>query len=193
MPPSRSNIPSEQLRWSVDAASPEFQVSKMTLRKHLAGIGARPDAGGCYPTSAITAALYGNLYAERIRLTRAQCRKVALANAITTGTVVDRSMLMAGLAAIADAMVSRIRASNLDRLAQDDLLKELAGVGTVLEGVIKEQSKLSRGRQYDGDGEDGGDDDFDGEDEDQVLRTRKVPKRHFRTRPGFKTQKAQPA
>ena len=190
---SYSNIPVEPLRWSIERAAPEFKLAEMTLRRQLGSIGARPDAGGCFSTAQITEALFGDLHAERVRLTRAQCRKVALHNAITTGTVVDRSMLMAGLAAIADAMVSRIRASNLDRLAQDDLLKELAGVGTVLEGVIKEQSKLSRGRQYDGDGEDGGDDDFDGEDEDQVLRTRKVPKRHFRTRPGFKTQKAQPA
>jgi hypothetical protein len=186
---SHSNIPQhEALRWSIDVASTEFRVSRMTLRKYLAGIGARPDTSGCFSTIQLVEALYGDLYVERIRLTRTQRRKVALANAITTGSVVDRRLLMVGLTAIADAMVSRIRASSLDRLTQDDLLKDLASVGTVLEGVVREQSRLPRGRQYDGDGEDD-EDDFDAEDEDDVPRTGKVPKRHFRRRPGFKAQK----
>ena len=183
---SYSNIPVEPLRWSIERAAPEFKLAEMTLRRQLGSIGARPDAGGCFSTAQITEALFGDLHAERVRLTRAQCRKVALHNAITTGTVVDRSMLLAGLAAIADAMVARIRASPLDRLAQEDLLKELAGTGVVLDNVVREQSALRRDRRHDGDGEDDGVDDFD---EDDSPRTGKVPKRHFRRRPGFKAQK----
>jgi hypothetical protein len=185
MPSFGPNIPSEQLRWSIDAASPEFRISRMTLRKYLADIGARPDPAGCYSTAQITAALYGDLHTARVRLARAQHRRISLANAVTSGSVVDRSMLAAGLAAIADAMTARVRASNLDRMAQDDLLKELAGTGSVLERVIREQSALRRQHNGEEEEDDDLDDDLDPDDVAASRPARKTAKTHFRQKPGF--------
>jgi hypothetical protein len=187
MPSFGPNIPQhEALRWSIDAASMEFRVSKMSLRKYLAGIGARPDAGGCFSTIQLVEALYGNLYAERLGLTREHRKKAALHNAATRGALVDKASLMAMFSRVADAMCSRIRASGLSRDEQDDLLKELSGVPVSIDGIAAEQSRLPRGRMHDGDG----DDDLDEED---VADGRKTRKTRFRTRPGFKGQKAQTA
>ena len=125
--------------------------------------------------------------AERVRLTREHRKKVALHNAATRGNLVDKASLMVMFAQVADAMVSRITASNLSRDEQTDLLRELSSVPVAIDGIAAEQSRLPRGRQHDGDDEDDEDDDLD---EDQVPRTGKVPKRHFRRKPGFRAEKA---
>jgi len=59
-------------------------------------------------------------------------RKLELENAITTGSVLNRAELAKGLAAIADAMVSRIMASELSRSAKQDLLTELSSIPITL-------------------------------------------------------------
>jgi hypothetical protein len=175
--------PHEALRWSIDAAGAEFQVTKMTLRKYLTGIGARPDAAGCFSTPQITAALYGDLHAARVRLARAQYRRISLANAATRGALVDKALLRAMFSRVADSMVSRITASNLSPDEKTDLLKELSSVPVSIDGIAVEQSRLPHG-----DGEDDLDDDFNGEDEDDAPRSgkaRKPAKTHFRRKPGF--------
>jgi hypothetical protein len=159
-------------------------VGRACIRESLASIGARPGVDGCFSTAQITAALFGDLHSERVRLVREHRKKIALHNAVVMGTVLDRGMMEAGLSAIANAMTSRIRSSNLDRRSQDDLLHELAGTGTVLEDVVKEQSALRRVRHHDGDGEDEIDD-ADEDEADSETPSPKATRRHFRTKPGF--------
>jgi hypothetical protein len=72
----------------------------------------------------------------------ALAEKYRLENAILKGENVNRVALAAGLARIADAMTSRILASELSREAQEDLLKELASLPLVLEEVVRAQSRL---------------------------------------------------
>jgi hypothetical protein len=187
--PAQTNIPDEELRWEIRRAAEEFRLARGTLRKYFAGIGARPGADGCFSTAQITAAAFGDLHAARLGLIREHRKKASIHNAILEGTVLDRNMMEAGLSAICDAMVARIRASALDRRSQDDLLVELASVGTVLDGVIKEQSQLRRARRH-ADGDDDPDDPDGDLDEDDVPGTGKVPKRPFRRKPGFRAEKA---
>jgi hypothetical protein len=189
MPLSRSNVPDEALRWPIKRAAVEFKLNHMTLRKLLGAAGVQTDEDACVSTSQIVEALYGSMHQAKLETERERKKKLALENAILSATVVNRPALMQGLSRIADAMVSRITASSLSRDEQNDLLRELASIPVTLDEVASAQTKLPRDRRYDGDGVDDAD---DGEDEG-VSPTGKVPKRHFRTRPGFKAQKVQTA
>jgi hypothetical protein len=179
------------LRWSPERAAPEFAVSHATIRASLAQASEHPGPDGLFSTGQLLNALHGSLAQERLGTQRAVRRRVELSNRITEGSVIDKSALMQGLSRIADAMVSRITASELSDEAKSDLLKELSSIPLVLEDVVAQQSKLPRNGS---DGKDDGDDNFDDEDEvDSETPNRKVPKQRFRMRPGFRAQKPQTA
>jgi len=72
-------------------------------------------------------------------------KKYQLENEIMEATVVNRAELMKGLAAVADAMTSRIMSANVDRSVKEDLLNDLATVPLILKEVADKQSKLRRG------------------------------------------------
>ena len=141
----RGNIPASPLRWSIERGASEFKVAPMTLKKVLRQAGAEPDQTGCYSTQQITESLYGDLHGQRVQKERELVRRYSLENQITEGSFLDRSELMKGLSAVADAMTSRILSANVDRSVKEDLLNDLAGVPLILENVAHAQSKLSRG------------------------------------------------
>ena len=145
IPRPRGNVPKAPLRWRIDRASIEFKLAPNTLRKFLNQGGAEPDQGGCFTTTQICEALYGDLKAERLRKERQLTKKYQLENEIMEATVVNRAELMKGLAAVADAMTSRIMSANVDRSVKEDLLNDLATVPLILKKVADKQSKLRRG------------------------------------------------
>ena len=69
---------------------------------------------------------------EKIKTQRELTRRYLLENQITEAEVLMRSEVSKGLAMIADAMTSRIMASQLSRSAKEDLLKDLASIPLVL-------------------------------------------------------------
>ena len=142
---TKSNVPAAALRWSIERAGIEFGLTSQTLRKSLAKTSATPDADGLFTTKQIIAAIYGAFDQEKLATQKQLTRKYEIANAVSEASLLDRAGLMQGLAAIADAMVSRIMSANVDRSVKDDLLNQLAGVPVVLENVAHAQSKLSRG------------------------------------------------
>jgi hypothetical protein len=148
MPLSRSNIPPEALRWPVKRAAVEFRLNHMTLRKLLGAAGVQTDGDSCVSTSQIVEALYGSMHQAKLETEKERKKKLALENAILEATVVDRATLMAGLERIADAMVSRITASELSREAQDDLLRELSSIPVTLEEVAAAQTRLPRASRH---------------------------------------------
>jgi hypothetical protein len=77
---------------------------------------------------------------------RQLAEKYRIENAILKGDHINRADLAKGLARIADAMVSRITASELSAEAKEDLLKELASLPLVLEEVVRGQSKLRKSK-----------------------------------------------
>jgi len=141
----RGNVLKAPLRWTIERASIEFKLAPNTLRKFLNQGGAEPDQGGCFTTTQICEALYGDLKAERLRKERQLTKKYQLENEIMEATVVNRAELMKGLAAVADAMTSRIMSANVDRSVKEDLLNDLATVPLILKEVADKQSKLRRG------------------------------------------------
>jgi hypothetical protein len=142
---SKTNVPAEELHWSIERAAAEFGLSPMTLRRALNKISAKPDENGCFTTQQVVASLFGQLYVEKVRTQRALARKLELENDVTTASVLNRAELMKAFAAIADAIVSRIMAANVPRSVKEDLLKELASIPLILKEVAHAQTRLPRG------------------------------------------------
>ena len=141
----RGNVPQERLHWTIERASREFQVAPVSLRKYLRQGGAEPDEGGCYSTTQICESLFGDLKAERLRKERELTRKYSLENEVVEASLLNRSEVMKGLAAVADAMTSRIMASDVSRSVKEDLLNDLASLPLVLRETADRQTKLRRG------------------------------------------------
>jgi len=139
---SRSNLPDQPLRWSVEKAAAEFGVTHPTLRKALAQNSIQADADGCFSTKEITSAVFGNLAEEKLLTQRELTRKHANENAIIEGLYVDRAQLMALFTQVADAMTSRIESSSLTFQEKQDLRRELSSVPVGVRGIVKRQSKL---------------------------------------------------
>jgi hypothetical protein len=138
----RGNVPKSPLRWSIERGSAEFKLVANTLRKYLNQGGAEPDQTGCFSTQQICECLYGDLKAERLRKERELTRPYQLENESTEATVVNRSELAKGLAAIAEAMTSRIMSANVEPSVKEALLNDLAGVPLTLREVGDKQTKL---------------------------------------------------
>src|SRR5215469_8363697 len=143
----RSNVPPQNLRWSIDRASREFKLAPNTLRKYLHQADAEPDEGGCYSTAQITNAIFGDLRAERLRKERELTRKYQLENQITEGSVLDRAELARTFALIADAMVSRINsATEVPRNVREDILRDLSTwPDAIKETVARQNAETPRG------------------------------------------------
>jgi hypothetical protein len=96
-----------------------------------------------YTTTQVAAALYGSMDVEKLKTQRQITRLYELENAITEGNVLNRTELAKGLAGIADAMTSRIMSCEaLPRSAREDILRDLATLPLILEGVAHSQSRL---------------------------------------------------
>jgi hypothetical protein len=143
--PSKSNVPAAALRWSVERAGIEFGLTSQTLRKALNKNSATADADGLYTTQQVAAAIYGSMHIEKLATQKELRRKLEFENAVTEARLIDRAELMKGLAAVADAMTTRIMTSELSRSSKQDLLKELSSVPIVLKEVAHAQSALPRG------------------------------------------------
>jgi hypothetical protein len=73
-------------------------------------------------------------------------RKLELENAITTSEYVRKDAIMAGLAQVADAMVSIIQTSGLPRESQEAIQRELSGIPVIVRDAAARQSKLRRSK-----------------------------------------------
>jgi len=144
---TKSNVSEAALRWSVERAGIEFGLTSATLRKALNKNSAAPDKDGLFTTQQIAAAIYGALHIEKLKTQREITRKLALENAITTGSVLNRAELEKVFAAIADAFASRVMSvQGLSRQEKEDLLKDLSSWPLALEDVAHAQTRLPRGK-----------------------------------------------
>jgi hypothetical protein len=166
--PRKTNVPTAALRWSVERAGIEFGLTSNTLRKALAKNSAAADADGLFSTAQILAALYGALHVERLRTQRARAEQLELENAITRGNFLNRAELMKGLAAIADAFVSRLNAATeVPRQVREDLQRDLATWPSALQGAAHRQTRLllrgsNNGHDHDENGSESESSDYEG-------------------------------
>jgi hypothetical protein len=143
---TRSNVPqNEPLKWNVEKGAAEFSVSIGTLRKALAKNSAEPDSDGLFSTRQIIAALYGALDQEKLATQKELTKRYQLNNCIVEASVLNRAEVAKGLAAIADAVVSRIMSSGLARSEKEDILRDISSWPAVLETTARAQSRLPRG------------------------------------------------
>jgi hypothetical protein len=136
------------LRWNLEPASREFNLSIPTIRAGLTKNSITRGADGCYSTVQICEALYGALHLEKIRTQRQLTRRYELDNAIVESSVINKAALMSALAQLADAMTSRVMAhTELPREVREDFLRDLSSIPVILDDVAKRQSKLPRSNE----------------------------------------------
>jgi hypothetical protein len=151
---SKSNLPqNETLRWNIDVAGREFGLASPTVRKALNKSGAIPNKDGLYTTRQLIGAIFGAIDLEKLRTQEQITKKYQLDNTIVEASVVNKAALMKVLSAVADAMVSRIRASELSRQAQDDLLLNLSSIPIAIHETARAQTRLPAARSNDDDAE----------------------------------------
>jgi len=141
----RGNVGREPLRWTIERASREFKVAPGTLRAALSQASVAAGEDGCFTTEGICEGLFGVMHQEKLKTQKEIRKRIMLSNQITQGEVLNKAALAKGLAMIMDAVMSRIMASHLDRLAKEDILKDLASWPMVLDDVAHAQTRLPRG------------------------------------------------
>jgi hypothetical protein len=141
------------LRWSLVQAAREFSVPRENLRRRLGECHQQPAADGCYSTRQLTLALFGDLYAAKVRVQNEQFEKLRIENEISRGELLSRRELTHSFTAIAEAMSARIMScTELPRLAREDILKDLSSWPLALAEAAHRQSRLARGNgKRDGD------------------------------------------
>ena len=82
------------LQWTLLAAQKEFGTHRDTLKAKLTQAGEKADEQDCYSTAQICNAIYSDLVAEKIGLTRAQRIKEETANRQRAGELVEVSQVV---------------------------------------------------------------------------------------------------
>jgi hypothetical protein len=141
----RGNVTRKPLRWSIDAAAPEFMMSVNTLRKLLNQASVAPGEDGCYSTAQLLSAIYGRMHEEKLRTQEQLTKKYELANRTAEGNLLDRASLMAGFSQLADALVNVVMMDrNLTRESKEDFLRNFASWPVIVDNVAARKSKLRR-------------------------------------------------
>jgi hypothetical protein len=80
---------------------------------------------------------------QRTKTEKAREEKLRLENQITRSEYLKRSEIARGLAAIVDAVVSRVMAADVPRNVKEDILKNIVSLPLILEEVAHAQSRLA--------------------------------------------------
>ena len=101
------------------------------MRKRLvaADVVAGPD--GCHSTPQITAAVYGDLYGEKLRIAKAQADKLELANKVRQDELYEADAIYRAFEAIFTAIRQKVLASKMSNAEKDELLRDLQTVGEI--------------------------------------------------------------
>jgi hypothetical protein len=120
-----------EIRWNLELACREFGADQRTLRKRLIAADALAGPDGCYSTPQITAAVFGDLYGEKLRIAKEQADKLELANKVRRDELYDADASHRAFEAIFTAVRQKILNSKLANDEKDDLLRDLLNVGEI--------------------------------------------------------------
>jgi phage terminase Nu1 subunit (DNA packaging protein) len=124
--------PSNKLiAWSLTAAAVEFGHDRITIRRKLSEAGEQPDAKGHFTARQICAALFGNVYAEKLRLSRAQAEAAERKNARESGRVIALDVAIDTCARVVGALSQKFRSSSLSLAEQRSFLIDLRALRDV--------------------------------------------------------------
>jgi len=108
-----------------------------------------PGDDGCCSTSQLIEAAFGSMFQEKLATQRQVTERSTLENRVTRSELLSRSELSKGLAAIVDAIVSRLMAAQqIPRSVKEDLLKDLSSWPLILEQVAGSQTRLGRNGKH---------------------------------------------
>jgi phage terminase Nu1 subunit (DNA packaging protein) len=131
----------DSLRWSIDAASREFGVSKDWVKKRLIEVNEPSNPKDkCFSTAQIVKAIFGDIHGERLRETKEKADNWALKNAVMRGELLDRSSILRGMEHIITSTARLIDASSLSKTEKTDLRNTIATWPVVVRGVAERQS-----------------------------------------------------
>lgn len=120
----------ETIRWTKQKAATEFGLDSKTLTTRLRAEGIEADKDGRFSTQQICAAVFGDMYGQRLRLTREQADKLSIENSASRRELVPAGEVLEvierGLTALRQAILS---ASNLEAEDKDKLIKHLRECG----------------------------------------------------------------
>jgi hypothetical protein len=147
--PNGSNLPEEEFRWSLEAASREFAITANTLRKRMVAVSESPDRkDNCYSTEQIVTAIFGSIQGERLREVREKADNLALRNASLRGELLDRAELAKALEPIFLAVRQIISSdSSISKEVRDDLLNTIATFPLAVANVAIKQRKQLRAKE----------------------------------------------
>ena len=114
------------LRWSIERAASEFGRAPRTVAARLKQSGQTQGEDGKFSTAQVATAIYGDLEGEKLRKTKEDADRLALANATARGELVDRQDFVRRLEPVVIQMKQRILGSGLTHAEQDELLADLA-------------------------------------------------------------------
>jgi hypothetical protein len=135
-----TNVPRVPLRWSIARAGAEFDLAQATLERKLRDPQQVPDDRGAYSTKAITRAIYGSLFAERLRRITEEADKTAIGNQFARGELIARSDLEPLLSRIAESIIQIVKGSALNSEAKTDILHSISSMRVVVERAARRQA-----------------------------------------------------
>jgi hypothetical protein len=137
----RSNVTEAPLKWTVRAIAREFKLAENTVSRKLSESKQSPDSKGVYATSQVTAALYGDLSAERLRELKGRADNWELKNRALIGELLDREELEKTLGQLFVSFKSAIESTSMTREEKTATLEVLASWPVVVKETAAQQSK----------------------------------------------------
>jgi hypothetical protein len=125
------------VRWTLSLAASEFGLGEDTLKRKVAQALLFPGEDGRWSTRQICAAVFDDLDAEKVRLTRAQADKAELDLDERRKQLVSAAGVVKFCAGVLGAVRQKVVMSSLTAEEQDEILRELETL--MMEGRVTEE------------------------------------------------------
>lgn len=119
------------LQWTLLAAQKEFGAHRDTLKAKLTQAGETADENGCFSTTQICNAIYGDLISEKIGLTRAQRTKEEMMNRKRAGELIEVEQAIEMGQRVCFAVRQKIMLSSVGEAEKQALLLDIGRLAEV--------------------------------------------------------------
>jgi phage terminase Nu1 subunit (DNA packaging protein) len=127
--------------WTIEQAAREFGADRDTLSRLLTREGIRPDENGHFATTQICAAIFGDIDAEKVGLTRAQRIKEETANRKRAGELVEVEAVIELAQRFCFAARQKILLSSMPETEKQALLLDIGRLADVDYSQIEPDEK----------------------------------------------------
>jgi phage terminase Nu1 subunit (DNA packaging protein) len=120
----KTNVPTDGLRWSVDAIAKELNRPRTTIYRAFKKVEAGED--GCFSTLQVTETIFGDFVAEKTRLSRHQANVAEMEDRKMKSELIERNALYEALAPLFTAIAQIVRSSDLSEKDKKEILSNTA-------------------------------------------------------------------